>query len=75
MNLESILFTQGFGSRRQCRALITAGRVAIGGTVCTDADTDFATDSLDFSVDGTAWRYREHAYIVLNKPAGYEGSH
>ncbi|HKR43408.1 MAG TPA: 16S rRNA pseudouridine(516) synthase, partial [Paraburkholderia sp.] len=26
MNLESILFTQGFGSRRQCRALIADAR-------------------------------------------------
>jgi 16S rRNA pseudouridine516 synthase len=76
MNLESILFTQGFGSRRQCRALIGDGRVSIGGSVCADADTDFPTDDATFcfSVDGVIWPYREHAYLLLNKPAGYECS-
>lgn len=76
MNLESILFSQGFGSRRQCRALIADARVAIGGIVCTDPHADFATDdaSFSFSVDGVPWPYREHAYLLLNKPAGYECS-
>ncbi|MCC8403931.1 pseudouridine synthase [Paraburkholderia sp. MMS20-SJTN17] len=76
MNLESILFTQGFGSRRQCRALIGDARVSIQGAICTDADADFAVDSgaLRFSVDGIEWPYREHAYLLLNKPAGYECS-
>ena len=76
MNLESILFTQGFGSRRQCRALIGDGRVSIGGSVCADADADFPTDdsTFCFSVDGVVWPYREHAYLLLNKPAGYECS-
>ena len=76
MNLESILFTQGFGSRRQCRALISDGRVSVEGAVHTDADTDFPTgdDTFRFSVDGVAWPYREHAYLLLNKPAGYECS-
>ncbi len=76
MNLESILFTQGFGSRRQCRALIADARVSVGGTVHTDADADFPTSdsAFSFSVDGVVWPYREHAYLLLNKPAGYECS-
>jgi 16S rRNA pseudouridine516 synthase len=76
MNLESILFTQGFGSRRQCRALIGDARVSIGATVCTDADADFpiTVDNFHFCVDGVVWPYREHAYLLLNKPAGYECS-
>ncbi|PMS15192.1 16S rRNA pseudouridine(516) synthase [Trinickia dabaoshanensis] len=74
MDLESILFKQGFGSRRQCRALIAEGRVTVAGTVCTEAHTDFALDDLTFDVDGTEWRYRERAYLMLNKPSGYECS-
>jgi 16S rRNA pseudouridine516 synthase len=74
MNLESVLFTQGFGSRRQCRALIADGRVTIHGTVCVDPDADVATEALTFTVDGTPWPYHEHAYLLLNKPAGYECS-
>jgi 16S rRNA pseudouridine516 synthase len=74
MNLESILFSQGFGSRRQCRALVADGRVAIDGTVLADADAQFTAAALVFEVDGTPWPYRESAYLVLNKPAGYECS-
>jgi 16S rRNA pseudouridine516 synthase len=76
MDLESILFTQGFGSRRQCRALVADARVTIGDTVCADADADFpnADPTFRFSVDGAAWPYREHVYLLLNKPAGYECS-
>ncbi|MDN7676353.1 16S rRNA pseudouridine(516) synthase [Burkholderia oklahomensis] len=74
MDLESILFTQGFGSRRQCRALVEAGRVAVGGATCTDAHASFDTARLAFEVDGVAWPYHARAYVVLNKPAGYECS-
>jgi 16S rRNA pseudouridine516 synthase len=74
MNLESILFSQGFGSRRQCRALIADARVAVAGVPCTDPLASFDTPGLSFSVDGEAWPFHERAYLVLNKPAGYECS-
>lgn len=74
MDLESILFTQGFGSRRQCRALVADGRVTICGVACTDPDAQLDTTALVFNVDGAAWPWREHVYIALNKPAGYECS-
>ncbi len=77
MDLERILFTQGFGSRRQCRALIADGRVSIAGMLCTDPAAEIALDALasfEFNVDGANWRYREKAYLVLNKPPGYECS-
>jgi len=77
MDLERILFTQGFGSRRQCRAMIADGRVFIGGSACTNPDTTITSDALasfEFQVDGTRWQYREKAYLALNKPPGYECS-
>lgn len=74
MNLESILFSQGFGSRRQCRALVADARVAVAGVPCTDPLASFDTAELTFSVDGEVWPFHEHAYLVLNKPAGYECS-
>ncbi|MBV8261206.1 MAG: 16S rRNA pseudouridine(516) synthase [Paraburkholderia sp.] len=74
MNLESILFTQGFGSRRQCRALIADARVAVAGEPCTDPHATFDTAGLVFSVDGEPWPFHERAYIALNKPLGYECS-
>jgi 16S rRNA pseudouridine516 synthase len=77
MDLERILFTQGFGTRRQCRALIADGRVSVAGAPCTNPATEVASDALasfEFDVDGMRWRYRENAYLVLNKPPGYECS-
>jgi 16S rRNA pseudouridine516 synthase len=74
MNLESILFTQGFGSRRRCRALIAAGHVSVDGAARIDPDADWPPDGLTFEVEGEPWLYRERAYLMLNKPAGYECS-
>jgi len=77
MDLERILFTQGFGSSRQCRALIADGRVSIAGSACTNTALEIASDTLasfEFQVDGVTWGYREKAYLVLNKPPGYECS-
>lgn len=48
--------------------------MAVAGSACTDAGADFPIDDFTFEVDGTPWRYREHAYVMLNKPAGYECS-
>jgi 16S rRNA pseudouridine516 synthase len=74
MNLESILFSQGFGTRRQCRGLIADARVAVADAPCTDPLADFDTAALVFSIDGESWPYHERAYLALNKPAGYECS-
>ncbi|NIE67655.1 16S rRNA pseudouridine(516) synthase [Burkholderia sp. Ax-1719] len=74
MNLESILFSQGFGTRRQCRGLIADARVSVAGESCTDPLADFDTDGLVFGVDDESWPFHERAYLALNKPAGYECS-
>lgn len=75
MDLERILFTQGFGTRRQCRALVSEGRVSVAGIVCTSPATQFAPpEACEFDVDGERWRYREKAYLALHKPPGFECS-
>lgn len=72
--LERILQSQGFGTRKWCAGLIADGDVAIAGETVTDGRTKLETDGLEFSVYGEPWRYREHIYIALNKPADYECS-
>jgi 16S rRNA pseudouridine516 synthase len=72
--LDRILQSQGFGSRKWCRQLIADGEVAIGGTAVTDYRTAFDTKGLSFSIFGEEWQYREHIYLALNKPPGYECS-
>ena len=81
MQLERLLHSQGFGSRKECRALIRAGYVSIAGTVCDNPNADFDPGSIDgnpgleFEVDGEPWRFRAKGYLMLHKPSGYECSH
>ncbi|QDX80725.1 16S rRNA pseudouridine(516) synthase [Denitratisoma sp. DHT3] len=72
--LERLIQQQGFGSRKECRALIRHGHVAVDGDVCENPFAEFETEGLHFQIDGEDWCWREHAYLALNKPAGYECS-
>lgn len=74
MRLEQILFTQGFGTRHECRGLIVNGHVTINQTVVEDPQSDFDVNGLVFSVDGVNWPYVEKAIIAMNKPTAYECS-
>ncbi len=75
MQLERLLHSQGFGSRKDCRSLVRHGRVTVGGEEIDDPFGEFDPAGLVFSVDGKDWLYQEKAYLMLNKPAGYECSH
>lgn len=72
--MSDLLFSQGFGTRRQCARMIAAGRLRIGGAVCLDPAHEVDTTGLEFEVDGERWPFHERALVVLNKPAGYECS-
>ena len=74
MRWSQILFSQGFGTRRECDALLYAGLVSLGGHPIDDPMEDVDTDGLVFEVRGQPWPYRNKALVVLNKPAGYECS-
>jgi 16S rRNA pseudouridine516 synthase len=75
MELQKILFSQGFGTRRVCAGLIQQGYVQVQGEPCTDASAQFEPEGLVFTVQGVEWTYYEKAYLMLHKPAGYECSH
>lgn len=72
--LERILQSQGFGSRKECRQLVRDGRVRLAGKVAEDPFLELETEGLGFEVDGESWTFRPKAYVLLNKPAGYECS-
>jgi 16S rRNA pseudouridine516 synthase len=74
MQIERILHAQGFGARKLCRILVRHHEVTVNGAPCDDPFADFSTDNLRFTVKGEAWDYRAQAYLMLNKPAGYECS-
>ncbi len=74
--LEELLFTQGFGTRRVCRGLVQQGRVAVGvpAQPCLDPDALFDPQGFRFLVEGEPWEWHERAYLMLNKPPGFECS-
>lgn len=74
LTLDRILQSQGFGSRKGCRALVRDGAVSLGGEVATSFDTPLDPEGLEFAVQGDPWVYHEHLYLVLNKPPNYECS-
>ena len=75
MLLSRLLQSQGFGSRRECRAQVLSGQVGINGQPSDNPDADIPiNDTLQITVKGETLPYRAKAYLVLHKPAGYECS-
>ena len=81
MQLQEILYSQGFGTRRVCAGLIQQGLVQVyandsleNPSVCKEAAEEFEATGLRFKVQGNDWPYFEKAYVLLNKPAGTECS-
>jgi 16S rRNA pseudouridine516 synthase len=81
MQLQEILYSQGFGTRRVCAGLIQQGLVSVYPSVdaaapakVQDAAEEFNPQGLRFAVQGVDWEYHEKAYVLLHKPAGTECS-
>ncbi|AKU24240.1 16S rRNA pseudouridine(516) synthase [Massilia sp. MB5] len=74
LSLDRILQSQGFGTRKYCRALIEDGDVLVAGAVQDNYKTTFDTEGLVLQVFEEEWVYREHLYLALYKPADYECS-
>ena len=74
MRLDDLLFSQGFGTRRECAGLIAAGQVRLAGEKTTDPALDVTPEGLAFEVSGHPWTYYKTALVLLHKPIGYECS-
>jgi len=81
MQLQDILYSQGFGTRRVCAGLIQQGFVQVYDhseppvpVKCGQSTAEFDAEGLRFQVQGVDWPYAEKAYIMLHKPAATECS-
>ncbi len=74
MRADEVLFTQGFGTRRACAALVLGGAFTVRERVVDDPQEDLVTDGLVFSVQGQAWPFHARLLVLLHKPAGFECS-
>jgi 16S rRNA pseudouridine516 synthase len=75
MKLYKALRSQGLGSRKDCVARVRAGSVEVNGQPCDNPEAEVDPAGLELTVDGVTWLYREKAYVMVNKPVGYECSH
>ncbi len=76
MQLQDMLYSQGFGTRRVCCGLVQQGRVTLGEPPrpVGDPTEDVDPEGLVFHVQGERWVYQAHAYLMLHKPTGHECS-
>lgn len=69
--LDKILVSQGIGSRSEAQRLIRRGELTVNGVVCRDPSVKADPDTATITVQGKPIGYREHLYIMMNKPAGW----
>ena len=80
MQLQDILYSQGFGIRRVCSGLVQQGWVEIWDSEqqafvpVRDSMLELEPVGLRFRVQGVEWHYQAKGYIMLHKPAGTECS-
>ena len=74
MQLERLIHSQGFGSRKECRSLIRAGLVTVNGEIVDNPRKTFPQRTFA-SLWTKEWEYRDKAYLMLHKPPGFECSH
>ena len=74
MKLAQVLYSQGFGTRRECEGLVASGHVTLHGRVVDDPFLEVDTDGLVFGVRGQLWPYHAKALLMMNKPPGHECS-
>ena len=81
MQLQDILYSQGFGTRRVCAGLIQQGLVQVyqeSGAVPVlvhDSAAELSPAGLRIRVQGVDWPYHRLAYLMLHKPSATECSH
>jgi 23S rRNA pseudouridine2605 synthase len=73
--LQKVLASAGFGSRRACEELITAGRVEIDKKVVTELGVRVDITTQHVRVDGQSIRPKKRVYIALYKPKGFLCTH
>lgn len=71
LRLDKMLAHMGLGTRRDIKKLARAGEILVNGQVVRDTAQKIDPDRDEVVVCGEPVHYREHIYLMLNKPAGY----
>ncbi|MBE6783229.1 MAG: rRNA pseudouridine synthase [Ruminococcaceae bacterium] len=68
--LDKFISSQMNISRNDARSLIKNGSVSVDGLTSTDPASKFDAEKSDICVDGKEISFKEHIYIMMNKPQG-----
>lgn len=70
MRLDKYISSQGNLSRTDAKKLIKQGLITVDSKVVTDPGFTFDENVVSVCKDGVSIAYKEHIYIMLNKPQG-----
>lgn len=71
MRLDKMLCHMGIASRRELKDLIRVGSVKVDGERVRSGSEQVDIDTQVVTFRGVEVVYKEHVYLMLNKPAGY----
>lgn len=66
--LDKVLSNMGYGSRKDVKKIIKAGRVKVNNTILNKNDYKVNPYEDIITVDGIELKYREYIYLMMNKP-------
>lgn len=69
--IDKIIASQGQYSRKEVKALIAKGRIAVDGRVVSSSSEKADPLTTQISIDGKPLAFRRNLYLMLHKPKGY----
>ena len=72
LTVERLLSRLGFGTRKNCRALVRSGLVKIAGRIVEDPFEELSEKPATITVNDEELSTVEELYLMLNKPCGLE---
>ncbi len=69
--IDKIIASQGQYSRKEVKALIAKGRIAVDGRVVSSSSEKADPLTTQISIDGKPLAFKRNLHLVLNKPKGY----
>lgn len=71
VRLDKLLANNGFGSRKDVKALIHSGAVSVNGQMPSAVDVHVDDEKDSISVNGVPLVIKKHLYVMMNKQDGY----
>ena len=69
--IDKIIASQEQYSRKEVKALIAKGRIAVDGRIVSSSSEKADPMTMLLTVDGKPLEFKRNLYLVLNKPKGY----